>query len=210
MGTSAFRSFVSRVSRLRAVAVATTAALLLGLTPAGTQAQPPSHAKKPEPEPYVYTVDVAEDMDLFVPTFVRPEDTQPERGSFYVTRGRVFPEGTIQGDGATFDPNTSGHIGVWISRGTHLASASELPDAPWWATTTQLFVLRPAGEGAAHHGRHRGSGDDQARRDRWRGELRRVDRRGASDVARVQCLWRREPPGDVRPAAPGAVGRREP
>jgi len=141
MGTSLFTSFVSRRSGLRAVAVATAAVLTIGLAPASTQAEPPPHAGKPQPEPIVYTVDVAEDMDLFVPTFVRPEDTQPERGSFYVTRGRVFPEGTIQGDGATFDPDTSGHIGAWISRGTHLASASEIPDAPWWAATTQLFVV---------------------------------------------------------------------
>lgn len=145
MGISSFRSFVSRRSRLRAVAVATTAALTLGFTPAGTQAQP-SQARKPQPEPIVYTVDVAEDMGYFIPTLVRPEHTQPEPGSFFVTRGRVFPEGTIQGDGATFDPNTSGHIGVWICRGTHLVAASDIPDAQWWVNTTQIFVLGRQGK----------------------------------------------------------------
>lgn len=140
MTISSIRSFVSRQSRLRVLAVAMMAAVMLGLTPAGAQ-EPQSNGKPWVPETYVYTVDVAEDMGLFVPTFVRPGDTQPERGAFYLTRGRVFPEGTIQGDGADFDPNRSGHIGVWISRGSHLVSASEIPAARWWATTSQLFVL---------------------------------------------------------------------
>ena len=77
----------------------------------------------------------------FRPTFVKPEHTQPERGSFFVTEGRVFPAGTIEGDGATFNPNRSGHIGVLICRGTHLVAASEIPAASWWVETTQLFVL---------------------------------------------------------------------
>ena len=64
-----------------------------------------------------------------------------QRGSFFVTGGRVFPAGTIEGDGATFDPNRSGHIGVWICRGTHLVAANEIPAAQWWVETTQLFVL---------------------------------------------------------------------
>lgn len=93
-------------------------------------------------EPIVFTVDVAEDLaGKFVPTLVRPEHTQPERGSFFVTEGRVFPAGTIQGDGASFDPNRSGHIGVWYCRGTHLVSASEIPAASVWVDTAQLFVL---------------------------------------------------------------------
>lgn len=142
MGTSSFRSFMSRPSPLRAVAAATVAILLPGLAPVDAQPQQnPSTGKPWAPEPVVYTVDVAEDMDQFIPTFVRPGDTQPEPGSFYVTRGRVFPEGTIKGDGATFDPRQFGHIGVWISRGTHLVPASEIPDAEWWVNSTQIFVL---------------------------------------------------------------------
>ena len=93
-------------------------------------------------DPIVFTVDVAEDLaGKFVPTLVRPEHTQPERGSVFVTEGRVFPAGTIQGDGASFDPNRSGHIGVWYCRGTHLVSASEIPAASVWVDTAQLFVL---------------------------------------------------------------------
>lgn len=81
-----------------------------------------------------------------MPTFVKPEHTQPERGSFFVTEGRIFPAGTIQGDGATFDPYRSGHIGVWICRGTHLVAASEIPAAPLWVDTAQLFVLGRQGK----------------------------------------------------------------
>jgi hypothetical protein len=98
-------------------------------------------------EPIVFTVDVAEDLaGKFVPTFVRPEHTQPERGSFFVTEGRVFPAGTIQGDGASFDPYQRGHIGVWICRGTHLVAADEIPAAPLWVDSVQLFILGRQGK----------------------------------------------------------------
>jgi hypothetical protein len=107
-----------------------------------------SSAARPEKEqPIVFTVDVAEDLaGKFVPTFVKPEHTQPERGSFFVTEGRIFPAGTITGDGATFDPNRSGHVGVWFCRGTHLVSASEIPAAPLWVNSAQLFILGRQGK----------------------------------------------------------------
>lgn len=98
-------------------------------------------------EPVVFTVDVAEDLaGKFVPTFVKPEHTQPERGSFFVTEGRVFPAGTIAADGAGFDPYQPGHIGVWFCRGTHLVAASEIPAAPLWVDSAQLFVLGRQGK----------------------------------------------------------------
>jgi hypothetical protein len=113
---------------------------------ASAQTTSPGQAKK-TPEPIVFTVDVAEDLSgKFVPTLVKPEHTQPERGSFYITEGRVFPAGMIEGDGANFDPKQAGHIGVWISRGTHLVAASDIPAAAWWASTTQLFVLGRQGK----------------------------------------------------------------
>lgn len=146
MGMFTFGSFVCHASRLRALVVFTTAAVMIGVTTAEAQ-EAQSRGKNPRhPEPIVYTVDVAEDMTQFIPTFVRPEDTQPEPGSFFVTRGRVFPEGTIQGEGANFDPNQFGHIGVWICRGTHLVSASESPDVPWWVSSAQIFVLGRQGK----------------------------------------------------------------
>lgn len=98
-------------------------------------------------EPVVFTVDVAEDLaGKFVPTFVKPEHSQPERGSFFVTEGRVFPAGTIQGDGSGFHPSQSGHIGVWICRGTHLVAASQIPAAPLWVSSAQLYVLGRQGK----------------------------------------------------------------
>jgi hypothetical protein len=121
---------------------------------AAAEAQDAKGNTKKDPQPIVFTVDVAEDLaGKFVPTLVRPDHTQPERGAFYITEGRVFPAGTIEGDGATFDPNRSGHIGVWISRGTHLVAASEIPAAGWWASTAQMFVLgRQAQEQIASEG----------------------------------------------------------
>ena len=101
----------------------------------------------PKREPIVFTVDVAEDLaGKFVPTFVKPEHTQPERGSFFITEGRVFPAGTIEGDGATFNPYRIGHIGIWICRGTHLVAANEIPAAPLWVDSAQLFVLGRQGK----------------------------------------------------------------
>jgi hypothetical protein len=131
------RTFALPVSRLVAVA---GVALILG--PAAYAQETDADRAARKHEPIVFTVDVAEDLaGKFVPTFVRPEDTQPERGSFFVTGGRLFPAGTIEGDGATFDPNRSGHIGIWICRGTHLVAANEIPAASLWVSTAQLFVI---------------------------------------------------------------------
>ena len=130
------------LSRLAAVV---GVAMILGSAAHAQEAEGDRAARKREP--IVFTVDVAEDLaGKFVPTFVRPEHTQPERGSFFVTEGRVFPAGTIDGDGATFDPNRSGHIGIWICRGTHLVAANEIPAAPLWVSSAQLFVLGRQGK----------------------------------------------------------------
>jgi hypothetical protein len=133
----------SLVARLSARRVVCAAAALMFMLTAPADAQGPEAARKHrDREPIVLTVDVAEDLaGKFVPTFVKPEHTQPERGSFFVTEGRIFPAGTIEGDGAMFDPNRSGHIGVWICRGTHLVEASKIPAASLWVSTAQLFVL---------------------------------------------------------------------
>ena len=133
------RALVVRRLRPSTRRVALATAVALGL---GSLSAPLAAAGDRTPTPIVFTVDVAEDLaGKFVPTLVKPEHTQPERGSFFVTEGRVFPAGTIQGDGADFDPYRSGHIGVWYCRGTHLVSASEIPAAPVWVDTAQLFVL---------------------------------------------------------------------
>jgi hypothetical protein len=127
-------------SVLRRIGAAATAVMLA--IAGAVHAQEQEARRNRDPQPVVFTVDVAEDLSgKFVPTFVKPEHTQPERGSFFVTEGRIFPGGTIPGDGAGFDPNRSGHIGVWICRGTHLVAASEIPAASLWVSTAQLFVL---------------------------------------------------------------------
>ncbi len=135
-----YSSPFTRLVRRSLLAGLTLASVTLPVTPAC--AQPVEAQGKHAPTIVEFTVDVAEDLrQKFVPTLVRPGDTQPERGSFYVTEGRVFPAGTIEGDGSAFDPNRSGHIGIWIARGTHLVAASDIPDAPLWAHSSQLFVL---------------------------------------------------------------------
>jgi hypothetical protein len=115
------------------------------VTPARAQDADATGTRR-KPQPIVLTIDVAENFTKFVPTLVKPEDTQPERGSFFVTEGRVFPAGTIQGDGAQFDPNRSGHVGVWFCRGTHLVAGSEIPAAPLWVDTAQLYILGRQGK----------------------------------------------------------------
>jgi hypothetical protein len=136
------RKFAAALSRLAAVI---GLAMILG--PAAYAQEPEADRVARKREPIVFTVDVAEDLaGKFVPTFVRPEHTQPERGSFFVTGGRLFPAGTIEGDGSTFDPNRSGHIGIWICRGTHLVAANEIPAAPLWVSTAQLFVIGRQGK----------------------------------------------------------------
>jgi hypothetical protein len=139
--TGLVRSFASPF-RLAAVA-----AVAMTLVPAAHARAGDDDRATRRREPIVFTVDVAEDLaGKFVPTFVKPEHTQPERGSFFVTEGRIFPAGTIDGDGATFDPNQRGHIGIWICRGTHLVAANEIPAAPLWVDTAQLFVLGRQGK----------------------------------------------------------------
>jgi hypothetical protein len=133
------------VSALRSLGALTALALVLAPTVHAEESAETDGLRKREP--IVFTVDVAEDLaGKFVPTFVKPEHSQPERGSFFITEGRVFPAGTIQGDGAGFHPSQSGHIGVWVCRGTHLVAASQIPAAPLWVSSAQLYVLGRQGK----------------------------------------------------------------
>ncbi len=119
-----------------AAIIAATVAVVLG-----TGAPANAHDDRDGDDTIVFTVDVAEDFSLFNPTFVRPTDTQPERGSFFITEGNIFPGGTIKGDGSTFDPNREGALGRWFCRGTHLVSATEFPTSARAVHTAQLFLL---------------------------------------------------------------------
>jgi len=130
-------AFVSRVLAGRARCL--PALLLAGAAVVPASADSPGLTKVGHP--IVVTVDVAEDFSLFNPTLVKPTDTEPKRGSFFVTEGNIYPAGTISGDGATFDPNAPGAVGKWFCRGTHLVSASEIPAAPLWVNTAQLYLF---------------------------------------------------------------------
>lgn len=135
-----------RHTRRVAAALAAMVAFTL-VAPAGAEDQFAAAVQAAKTPTSIFTVDVAEDLaGKFVPTLVKPEHTQPERGSFFVTEGRVFPAGTIAGDGADFDPYSRGHVGVWICRGTHLVSASEIPAASLWVSTAQVFILGRQGK----------------------------------------------------------------
>ncbi len=90
-----------------------------------------------------FVVDVAEDFDaFFTSTPVSPSDTQPVRGSWFLTEGYLYKGGTIEGDGSTFIPGSGRPIGKWICRGTHLVSLTEILDgAPLWVTTHQIYLF---------------------------------------------------------------------
>lgn len=138
------QSFPRRLATLRLAALAASVTVAATTTSA-VSAEPPK-------ETIVFTVDVAEDFTLFNPTFVKPTDTQPERGSFFVTEGNIFPGGTIQGDGATFDPNSAGALGRWFCRGTHLVSATEFPFSARAVHTAQLYLLPDESKSVATEG----------------------------------------------------------
>lgn len=121
----------------RAGASLTVAAALMSVSAAPIAAEGPRHDK----DTIVFTVDVAEDFTLFNPTFVRPTDTQPERGAFFVTEGNIYPGGTIQGDGAGFNPNSDGAIGRWFCRGTHLVSGAEFATTARAVHTAQIYLF---------------------------------------------------------------------
>ena len=142
--TSALRSRLlsRRIALRRAAALALTASALAWTT--GLEAS--DRHDRPAPQTIVFTIDVAEDFSLFVPTKVKPEDTQPERGAFFVTEGRIFPAGTIPKGGTpeapnSFDPNGAGSIGTWFCRGTHLVSGALFPVTARAVHTGQLYLL---------------------------------------------------------------------
>lgn len=130
------------VSPLKLIAK-TIAIAALALTVTGGSSLALAHGSNQHPhkDTIVFSVDVAEDFALFNPTLVKPTDTQPERGSFFVTEGNIYAAGTIKGDGASFDPNTGGSLGRWFCRGTHLVPASAIPAAAFWVQTAQVFLL---------------------------------------------------------------------
>ena len=198
------RTFALPLSRL-----ATVAGLAMILGPAAYAQEADAERTARKREPIVFTVDVAEDLaGKFVPTMVKPEHTQPERGSFFVTEGRIFPAGTIQGDGANFDPNQT-----WAHRRV---------DLPWHAPGGgprdsrgatlghygAAVRARKAGQGAACDRGRGGQRYGAAHRHRRYGQLRRLDRRTAPDLSGLQLDGRGQPARDIHPAAARTVGAR--
>ena len=196
--SSPFARFVTRA----AVVGAATVALVL---PAGSLVraqQAEESSAKLDREPLVFTIDVAEDLaGKFVPTLVKPEHTQPERGSFFITEGRIFPGGTIQGDGAELrSQQKRPHRCVVLPR--H-APGLGVRDSCSTAVGRQRAVVRarPARQGTAGDRRGRRRRHRHAHRDRRRWQLRGLHRRTAPDVPRIQPHRRGQPEGHVHPAA---------
>jgi hypothetical protein len=94
------------------------------------------------PEHIEITIDVAEDMNLFVEPRV-PTGTEPLRGSFFVTEGKIFPAGTIpSSNGEHFDPNAvAGAIGTWFCKGTFLVRGSVFDKSALAVLSDQVYLL---------------------------------------------------------------------
>jgi hypothetical protein len=134
------------ISKIVGAALAVTGLMALGARVVGADQKAGRTEERRAPDTIVFTIDVAEDFSLFVPTKVRPEDTQPERGAFFVTEGNIFPGGTIPRGGTPeapgpFDPNGAGALGRWFCRGTHLVSGALFPTTARAVHTGQLYLL---------------------------------------------------------------------
>ncbi len=122
--------------------VVTALALFVGPGVSPATAANEDDSTKSNPNRTYLTVEVAEDFATFVPG--PPFDAAgvvPQRGSFFVTQGKIFPEGTIEGDGSSFDPNSDGAIGTWFCRGTHLVSGLEFPEIRFAVDTAQAYLM---------------------------------------------------------------------
>jgi hypothetical protein len=129
---------MNTLTQLKDIIVRTAAVLMIGLA-AAPMALANDHGRSIE-----VTVDVAEDFTKFVPA---PPivDNVPQRGSFFITEGKIYPAGTIKGDGAAFDPSDAKGpkaLGRWFCNGTHLVAGNQIPATPEpWVYTSQLFLL---------------------------------------------------------------------
>ena len=121
--------------------MATTIALLLSLGVSSKALATEAATTQSKSNRSFIKVEVAEDFNKFVPGPPFDADGVPQRGSFFITEGKLFPEGTIQGDGSSFDPNSEGSIGVWFCRGTHLVSGLTAPDVRFAVDTAQAYLM---------------------------------------------------------------------
>jgi hypothetical protein len=129
---------VSTFQTLKKNAAVFVAAAALTVTLQPATAQMSGNA----PERIQFTIDVAEDMNLFVEPRV-PVGTEPLRGSFFVTEGKIFPAGTIPiVGGDQFNPNlVAGSIGTWFCKGTFLVKGSVFETTPMAVLSDQVYLL---------------------------------------------------------------------
>ncbi|HYO81819.1 MAG TPA: hypothetical protein VES20_10480, partial [Bryobacteraceae bacterium] len=115
---------VTRLFSNTAPAVFAAAVLFLAVKPSNAQMNDFSR------ERIEFTVDVAEDMNLFVVPGL-PVGGDPGRGAFFVTEGKILPAYTIPGTGGDqFDPRTAlGSLGTWFCKGTFLVKGSEFANS---------------------------------------------------------------------------------
>ena len=83
-----------------------------------------------------------------------PVGTEPLRGSFFVTEGKIFPAGTIPSiNGDQFDPSkVTGTIGTWFCKGTFLVKGSVFDKTAAAVLTDQLYLLPNDGRSIATTG----------------------------------------------------------
>jgi hypothetical protein len=133
--TTMTRTWIESI-RTSTLALLSVVALTAAVEPAAAQMYMNS------PERIEFTVDVAEDMDLYREPRV-PIGAEPLRGSFFITEGKIYPAGTIPSvNGAAFNPKTAaGAIGTWFCKGTFLVSGSVFDQSPMAVLSDQLYLL---------------------------------------------------------------------
>jgi len=127
----------SIAQRLSKASLVTAAALIVTM-----QSAPAQVTTTGTPERIQFSIDVAEDMNLFVEPRV-PVGTEPLRGAFFITEGKIFPVGTIPSIGGDqFDPNaTPGSFGTWFCKGTFLVRGSLFDKSPMAVLSDQVYLL---------------------------------------------------------------------
>ena len=131
--------------------LAPLAILMLILSACAPVVLPVEAAPMPEePEVEVLTFDVAEDMYRFVfDQDVVYEDGMPADGSSFITRGYLYPAGTLICDeeGACTGTNADGTpefpdevIGEWICQGYMINDAGHASEGVW-VFSTQFFQI---------------------------------------------------------------------
>ena len=121
-------------------------------TAAAQPTEPPMYFNGITPAIIEFSIDVAEDMAKFVEPRV-PVGTEPLRGSFFVTEGKIYRAGTItKENGGQFDPNMDGALGTWFCKGTFLVPGSQFDKAALAVLSDQVFLLPNDGRSIATTG----------------------------------------------------------